>query len=390
LDVYLSKFKRILLKVGESLLNKKLWFDNGSTTKEVLGAPTPSKTTDYVYDAQDRLIEVKNNNLTVAKYAYDPMGRRIWRETFGADASTTWFLYSDEGLIGEYNQNGAAVREYGWNPGGLWGTDPLWQKDASGVYLAHNDHLFTTDKLTKAFDGRVSWTAVREAFGKTAVAADSQVTYLLRFPGQWEDGVGEFSQNWWREYGVDFGRYLEVDLLDATTGTPNKYVYAIGAPITIFDNEGLLAGPSPIEYCKNPRNLATCIELGNVPSRPKPNPNQTNPPAAGVGSKEQEGKSKDSCNCLTEFPGVVLCEELPPHYLFSKKNHAVLDLHAAGVAKNQVTPATSGPCEGEVGSEHWKVMVNGVYNGSIFGCPCCVETAGGPVIQKVWGNNRGY
>jgi YD repeat-containing protein len=101
--------------IGE---NKRVltYDDNGSTTKEVIGNPA-SKTTDYVYDSQDRLVEVKNNNLTVAKYAYDPMGHRIWRETFGADASTTWFFYSDEGLIGEYNQNGATVREYGWSPG---------------------------------------------------------------------------------------------------------------------------------------------------------------------------------------------------------------------------------------------------------------------------------
>jgi RHS repeat-associated protein len=221
--------------IGE---NKRVltYDDNGSTTKEVVGNPA-SRTMDYVYDAQDRLVEVKNNNLTVAKYAYDPMGRRIWRDTFGADASTTWFLYSDEGLIGEYNQNGAAVREYGWSSGGLWGTDPVWQKDASGVYLAHNDHLFTTDKLTKSTDGRVSWNAVREAFGKTAVAADSQMTYLLRFPGQWADGVGGFSQNWKREYDTNVGRYMLFDPIGLSGGM-NVFAYSLSSPTRYLDPFG--------------------------------------------------------------------------------------------------------------------------------------------------------
>ena len=114
------------------------------------------------------------------------MGRRIWRQT---SAETTWFLYSDEGLIGEYTTAGARIREYGWNPGGLWGTDTVWQKDANGTFLAHNDHLYTTDVLTKATDGSTAWRAVRESFGKTAVQPGALTTYLMRFPGQWEDGI---------------------------------------------------------------------------------------------------------------------------------------------------------------------------------------------------------
>jgi YD repeat-containing protein len=49
---------------------RQLTYDaNGSTIKEQLGNPV-TETTDYVYDAQDRLIEVKKNAVTVAKYAY--------------------------------------------------------------------------------------------------------------------------------------------------------------------------------------------------------------------------------------------------------------------------------------------------------------------------------
>jgi hypothetical protein len=59
---------------------------------------------------------------------------------------------------------------------------------------------------------------------------------LLRFPGQWEDGVGGFYQNWWREYGAGFGRYM----------TRDPQVFEIGAfysrnnSMRNFDYNGLM------------------------------------------------------------------------------------------------------------------------------------------------------
>jgi YD repeat-containing protein len=181
------------LELGSGNQARTLTYDeNGSTIKEVLGAAGSAQTTtDYVCDAQDRLIEVKRNNLTIAKYAYDPMGRRIWRE---ANGQVTWFLYSDEGLMQEISGSNTDIRTYGWNPGGLWGTDTVWQKDANGVFLTNNDHLYTTDYLTKATDGTIAWSATRESFGKTRVVEGAQTEYLMRFPGQWEDEVAGFSR----------------------------------------------------------------------------------------------------------------------------------------------------------------------------------------------------
>ena len=108
------------------------------------------------------MIEVKDNSVTVAKYAYDPMGRRIWRQ---AGSDITWFLYSDEGLIEELTAANTAIRTYGWNPGGMWGTDTVWQKDANGVFMSNNDHLYTTDVLTSGLNGNKSWAGVWESFG---------------------------------------------------------------------------------------------------------------------------------------------------------------------------------------------------------------------------------
>jgi RHS repeat-associated protein len=171
----------------------------------------------------------------IAKFAYDPMGRRIWRE---AGSEITWFLYSDKGLLGEYQTNGTAIREYGWNPGGLWGTDPVWQKDQNGTFLAHNDHLYTTDVLSKASDGTIAWSAEREAFGKTTVSSGAATEYLLRFPGQWEDRAAGFYQNWHREYETAISRFNSIDPLGILE--INLHVYTQANPINRSDPEGLL------------------------------------------------------------------------------------------------------------------------------------------------------
>jgi RHS repeat-associated protein len=187
--------------------------------------------------------------VTQVEYAYDQLpavaslrsGQRIWRETKPASpegATVTWFLYSREGLIGEYRADGSAIREYGWLPNGLWGTDPVWQHDATGTHVMHNDHLFTPERMTKAGQSTVSWAGTREAFGRVAVQPGSSTTMLLRFPGQWEDGVGGFYQNWWREYGAGVGRYRSADPIGVRGGI-NSFVYVYSGPMDEFDLAGL-------------------------------------------------------------------------------------------------------------------------------------------------------
>jgi YD repeat-containing protein len=80
----------------------------GSLTQKSQGG----NSTNYVYDTQNRLIEVKNtNNNPIARYGYDPFDRRIWKEAYrtkdGAPLSQpkrSYYLYADEGLIAESQQ----------------------------------------------------------------------------------------------------------------------------------------------------------------------------------------------------------------------------------------------------------------------------------------------
>lgn len=83
---------------------------------------------------------------------------------------------------------------------GVW----LRSNSRTGAFLTNNDHLYTTDFLTKATDGSVAWGAVRESFGRTKVANNARTEYLMRFPGQWEDSVG-FNDD--RQFQSSTGNY---------------------------------------------------------------------------------------------------------------------------------------------------------------------------------------
>ena len=92
----------------------------------------------YVYDVDNRLIEVRDaSNALLATYTYDPFGRRIKKTVSpsgGGSGEVVFYLYSDEGLIGEYDQTGTEIKTYGYNPDSTWTTNPLFMKQNGKNY----------------------------------------------------------------------------------------------------------------------------------------------------------------------------------------------------------------------------------------------------------------
>lgn len=212
---------------------------NGNTRLQKTGTlASPSKVREFLYNAAERLSEIKDNGATIAKYQYDPMGRRFKKEVNG---KITWFQYADEGLIAEFTQNGTLTRAYGWKPGNLWGTDPVWLADISGatwtLNFYHNDHLGTSQRLT-SIAGNVTWKAVSEAFGKTLVTTNA-TDNPLRFPGQYADIGAGFHYNHYRDYLPSLGRYSEFDPAGSRTYS-SWYAYANDNPLNFTDVMGRL------------------------------------------------------------------------------------------------------------------------------------------------------
>ena len=194
----------------------------------------------YSYNVQNRLVRVEEDDLLIAEYGYDPFGRRLWKEV---DGERTYFLYSDEGLVAEYDEDGNELRSYGYKPDSTWGTDPLWLKEDGEYYWYQNDHLGTPQKLVDA-NGTVVWEATYTAFGKATISVET-VTNNLRFPGQYFDAETGLHYNFQRYYDPKIGRYVQTDPIDFDGGDANLYTYVWNTPENLFDPMGLL-GITPI------------------------------------------------------------------------------------------------------------------------------------------------
>ena len=204
---------------------------NGNMTQKNLGTVVVN----YIYNADNRLFRVEDEltGTVIAEYYYDPFGRRLWKDVGG---TRTYFFYSDEGLVAEFDISGSEVRSYGYQPDSTWTTDPLWLKHNNAYYFYHNDHLGTPQKLT-AQNGMVAWSAQYSAFGEATVDSEF-ITNNLRFPGQYFDAETGLHYNWHRYYDPKIGRYVNVDPVRFDEGETNWYRYVQNRPLNLIDPEG--------------------------------------------------------------------------------------------------------------------------------------------------------
>jgi RHS repeat-associated protein len=252
---------------------------NGNTIKKT----KKGEVFQYIFNICNRLEKVTDGTgAVIASYYYDPFGRRIWKQ---AGDKKTYFFYSDEGLIAEYDSKGKEIRAYGYKPDSMWTTDPLFMKQGGKYYFYHNDHLGTPQKLTN-LNGRVVWSATYTSFGKAHVNPKSSVTNNLRFPGQYYDEETGFHYNYFRCYSPTVGRYLVPDPSHSINpkgiGIPyvfpsllffprehNHFAYVKNDPIGFFDEAGLTGYPGPGHFEKEVERLFNQLKRNIENNLPK-------------------------------------------------------------------------------------------------------------------------
>ncbi|HEY6898250.1 MAG TPA: RHS repeat-associated core domain-containing protein, partial [Rhodocyclaceae bacterium] len=209
----------------------------------------------YQYDAANRLSQVQDQDgNAIASYVYDPYGRRIGKTLYQlngqalATPQTTSYLYNDQGLVAEADEQGNITKRYGWRPDAPWGTDPVFQSSrrtgadpasALETFYALNDHLGTTQKLIDQA-GNVVWEGRATAFGETQVQPNNLVENNSRFPGQYFDLETQSHYNYFRDYDPSTGRYRERDPIGLEGGI-NTFSYVEGNPISYVDPSGEFA-----------------------------------------------------------------------------------------------------------------------------------------------------
>ncbi|MBB2488158.1 RHS domain-containing protein [Mitsuaria sp. WAJ17] len=207
----------------------------------------------------------------VARYGYDPLGRRIWKEQYRdgaglplAQPKRSYYLYNEEGLLAEarqaiaLNAEGLATAsaapalhtQYGPQPDAPFTTALLLAKTLDSnaqqqLVFFHNDHLGAPVQATNA-KGQVLWAAVYEPFGQATIlspaptAEQPVVEINLRLPGQYWDDEARLHYNFHRTYAPNTGRYAQSDPIGLRGGI-NMYAYVGGSPMGMVDPEGRIA-----------------------------------------------------------------------------------------------------------------------------------------------------
>ena len=250
-----------LLQYGQGQEQTTFQYDtNGQTQNRISSSINRS----YRYDVKERLVEILDGaGITLAQYYYDPWGRRLKKVAGGV---VTYFQYSEEGLIAEYDATGTLSIAYGWQPDGSWGRNPQFKRESGQFAFYQNDHLGTPQKLSD-LTGGVVWSSKSDAFGNAQIDVEV-VANPLRLPGQYFDAETGTQYNFFRDYDPRTGRYLQVDPM-GRTASPNAYDYADANPIGNDDIFGLQPRFTyPRGNFQIPRTPPPYNFPGNPPRRP--------------------------------------------------------------------------------------------------------------------------
>jgi RHS repeat-associated protein len=268
----------------------------------------------YLYDASERLVEVKtSNNQTVATYRYDPFGRRVRKTVsipnttitpqnpIAQSAGTTFFGFASEGMIAEFKENGDFKVSYAYTPAlasgshATWQTNPIYKREPSpsgggqgggsggtdNLHAFHTDHLGTPQALTAitatqssstpptanpSVIGKVTWRANFESFGAAAIdqtivnaanfASGIAAENNHRFPGQFFDAETGLAQNLMRDYESVVGKYVQLDPKLEDSAEP--YSYVASQPTLDVDPTGEIV---PIILGAYSRCVAQCMAM---------------------------------------------------------------------------------------------------------------------------------
>lgn len=199
----------------------------------------PVGLTTYVWDAEDRLVQVNEPGGNVVTHTYDGLGNRIARTENGATTRYVVDLSGDlSQLLIEADNLGTPQAYY------VYGAGLLWRIDASGQrQVYHYDTVGTTVGLTDGGE-TVTDAYAYDAFGR--VMNERGVTpNPFKFVAQ--SGVMDEGNNRHfmraRVYDADPGRFLSKDPLAFWARDPSLYAYADGNPVNWIDPEGRKAEP---------------------------------------------------------------------------------------------------------------------------------------------------
>jgi len=208
--------------------------------------PQTNATTVYTYDHEHRLTGVtitQGSNQKILTFAYDPFGRRIKKtivqDQIGTDCTppntcprTTNYVYDGQNIILEYDQNNNITASYTHGPNI---DEPLAVTKGTSTYYYHADGLGSITSLTNA-DGNVVQTYSYDSFGN--ITQTGSISQPYAFTGREYDSETGMYFYRARYYDPKVGRFVTKDLIGFAGGDVNLYAYVRNNPVLWIDPSG--------------------------------------------------------------------------------------------------------------------------------------------------------
>ncbi|MGD9728651.1 MAG: RHS repeat-associated core domain-containing protein [Nitrospiraceae bacterium] len=201
-----------------------------------------------------RPTQVTSGTLLTTHFKHNGRGERVWVDNVGG---TQLANFPDKTL--HFDESGKVLAEH-W-PGGVMYEylyvdevpvafvkyDGAIGGGTGTVYYYHSDHLNTPRYATDA-TGTLVWASGfpgEDPFRPGSMSAYGlNLEPRLRFPGQYYQAETGAVYNYFRDYDVVTGRYLQSDPIGLEGGI-NTYAYANSNPLRFTDPYGLWTWPSP-------------------------------------------------------------------------------------------------------------------------------------------------
>jgi RHS repeat-associated protein len=201
---------------------------NGNLAQKVEGSTTWT----YEWNAENQLTRVLSNGSAVARYKYDPLGRRV--EKVAGGVTTTW-AYDAEDILRQVG--GSTTFRYVHGPEV---DEPLAREDSGALSYYNADALMSVVALTNQA-GTVIRSVRYDSWGRIEQGADAGYGFAGR---EWEPEIGAYYVRA-RYLDPTGGRFLSEDPIRFDGGV-NFYAYVGGNPVRWTDPTGLIPDTPPV------------------------------------------------------------------------------------------------------------------------------------------------
>jgi RHS repeat-associated protein len=207
--------------------------------------------TQFEYDAENRLIGLAREDGSVVNYRYDGLGRRIEKNVAGV---ITRYLYDNEDILLELDGSENILARYTHGPGI---DEPLIMErdlDSSGTFESgegffyHADGLGSVSQLTDT-NGTLIQSYSYSPFGQIELQLDPTLVQPYTFTSREFDVETGLHFYRARTYEAITGRFLQVDPIGFAGGI-NLYTYVGNSPMNMVDPFGLIGFK---DVLKNPK-----------------------------------------------------------------------------------------------------------------------------------------